>query len=101
MNEPAPAGALPSAPEPRPARLSVAALRRTVTIRTWGGNGCGAACDFCRVVIPSTEVEYEVDARLDGQIVMLHFHRRCHEAWKTGREPAPDTSTESLPPSAA
>src|SRR5579872_95340 len=101
MNEPVPAADLPSVPEQRSARLNVAALRRAVTIRTWGGKGCGAACDFCRVVIAPTDVEYEVDARLDGEIVMLHFHRRCHEAWKTGREPTDLPPPETPPPSAA
>lgn len=90
-----------SVPEPRPARLNVAALRRAVTIRMWGGKGCGAACDFCRVVVTSTDVEYEVDARLDGQIVMLHFHRRCHEAWRMGKEPSEPSPSEASPPSAA
>ncbi len=100
MNGSAPADEMPSVPEPRSARLNVAALRRAVTIRMWGGKGCGAACDFCRVVVGSTDVEYEVDARLDGQIVMLHFHRRCHEAWKAGHEPS-DLPAEPPAPSAA
>ncbi|HZO23707.1 MAG TPA: hypothetical protein VFB37_14485 [Steroidobacteraceae bacterium] len=90
-----------STPEPRPARLNVAALRRAVMIRMWGGKGCGSPCDFCRVVVTSTDVEYEIDARLDGQIVMLHFHRRCYDAWKSGQEPAEPAPAESSPPSAA
>jgi len=27
-------------------------------------------------------VEYEVEAELDGALVTLHFHPRCHDAWK-------------------
>ncbi|HET9391181.1 MAG TPA: hypothetical protein VFO44_16155 [Steroidobacteraceae bacterium] len=91
----------PPAPESRPVRLNVAALRRAVPIRMWGGKGCGTPCDFCRVVVASSDVEYELDARLDGQIVMLHFHRRCYEAWKSGQEPAEPAPAESQPPSAA
>ena len=101
MKVPAPANEQATIAEPRSERLNVAALRRAVTIRTWGGKGCGAACDFCRVIIAPTDVEYEVDARLDGAIVMLHFHRRCHEAWKTGREPGDLPPPEGPPPSAA
>jgi hypothetical protein len=68
---------------PRTERLTVTALRRAVSIRLWGGKGCGAPCDFCRVLVSATEVEYEVEAQLDGQPVTLHFHPRCHETWKT------------------
>ena len=73
---------------PRTDRLTVAALRRAVPIRLWGGKGCGAPCDFCRVLVSSSEVEYEVEAQLDGKPVTLHFHPRCHEAWKTECEAA-------------
>jgi hypothetical protein len=34
------------------------------------------------VLVSSTEVEYEVEAELDGAPVTLHFHPRCHDAWK-------------------
>jgi hypothetical protein len=64
-------------------RLSVSALRRALSIRLWGGKGCGAPCDFCRVLLSAIEVEYEVEAQLDGEPVTLHFHPRCHETWKT------------------
>lgn len=66
----------------RTERLNVAALRRARPIRLWGGKGCGVPCDFCRVLVSSTEVEYEVEADLDGTPVTLHFHPRCHDAWK-------------------
>jgi hypothetical protein len=77
-----------SAAEPRSARLNVAALRRCIPLRMWGGPGCGVACDFCRVLVTSADVEYEVEAQLDGSTVMLHFHPRCHDAWKYGQEPS-------------
>jgi hypothetical protein len=66
----------------RTERLTVAALRRARPIRLWGGKGSGVPCDFCRVLVSSTEVEYEVEAQLDGAPVTLHFHPRCHDAWK-------------------
>lgn len=66
----------------RTERLTVAALRRARPIRLWGGKGCGVPCDFCRVLVSTTEVEYEVEAELDGAQVTLHFHPRCHDAWK-------------------
>jgi hypothetical protein len=53
----------------------------------WGGKGCGVPCDFCRVLVSATDVEYEVEAQLDGELTTLHFHPRCHDAWKAGREP--------------
>jgi hypothetical protein len=73
--------------EPRSARLNVAALRRAISVRMWGGKGSGLPCDFCRVLVNSDDVEYEVEAQLDGAIVMLHFHPRCHDAWTAGQEP--------------
>jgi len=87
MNGSAPADARSSVGEPRSARLNVAALRRAVPIRMWGGKGCGVPCDFCRVLVGPTDVEYEVEAQLDGTTVMLHFHPRCHDAWTAGQEP--------------
>ena len=68
-------------------RLNVAALRRAVPIRMWGGKGSGLPCDFCRVTIGPEDVEYEVEAELDGGTVMLRFHYRCHYAWTGGEEP--------------
>jgi hypothetical protein len=76
-----------SVPETRSTRLPLAVLRRAVPVRMWGGKGCGAACDFCRVVVSETDVEYEIEADLDSQRLTLHFHPRCHDAWKAGLEP--------------
>jgi hypothetical protein len=83
MNGPASADRKNPEEVPRTERLTVTALRRAVSIRLWGGKGCGAPCDFCRVLVSPTEVEYEVEAQLEGQPVTLHFHPRCHETWKT------------------
>lgn len=94
MNGPGSVPASPEAPpkESRAGRLSVAALRRALPQRMWGGKGCGAPCDFCRVRVTLTDVEYEVEAILDDEVVTLHFHPRCHEAWRNGREPPVETS---------
>jgi hypothetical protein len=73
--------------EARPARLNVAALRKAVPMRMWGGKGSGLPCDFCRVLVGPEDVEYEVEAQLDGATVMLRFHYRCHYAWTGGEEP--------------
>jgi hypothetical protein len=88
MNGPASADSASPEPDeaPRTGRLTVAALRRAVPIRLWGGKGCGVPCDFCRVLVSSSEVEYEVEALLDGERITLHFHPRCHDAWKNESE---------------
>ena len=78
---------LGAAIEARPARLNVAALRRAVPMRMWGGKGSDLPCDFCRVLVGPEDVEYEVEAQLDGATVMLRFHYRCHYAWTGGEEP--------------
>ena len=88
MNGPASADVKKLQETPRTERLTVAALRRAEPIRLWGGKGCGVACDFCRVLVSDTEVEYEVEAQLDGQRMTLHFHPRCYDIWKTESEAA-------------
>jgi len=82
-----PAGAHEPAPEQRSGRLSVAALRSAQPGRMWGGKGCGAPCDFCRVLVSADEVEYEVEALLEDESLVLHFHPRCYDTWRTSREP--------------
>jgi hypothetical protein len=85
MNGSQPVGREEPAPEQRSGRLSVAALRSAVPGRMWGGKGCGAPCDFCRVLVSQEEIEYEVEARLDGELLMLHFHPRCYDTWRASR----------------
>ena len=87
MSTPSPAGNPPQGTEQRGRRLTVAALRRAVPIKMWGGKGCGVACDFCRVVVSDNDIEYEIEAELDNQRLTLHFHPRCHDAWKAGLNP--------------
>ena len=87
MNGSAPGDDKPSAGEPWSARMNVATLRRATPVRMWGGNGSGMPCDFCRVLVSASDVEYEVEAQLDGATIILHFHPRCHDAWVAGQEP--------------
>jgi hypothetical protein len=95
MNGSAPVDEKPSTGKRRSARMNVAALRRATPIRMWGGKGSGAPCDFCGVLVGPGDVEYEVEAQLDGAMIMLHFHPRCHDAWTMGQEPGQVTA---LPP---
>ena len=81
------AGLNEPAPEQRSERLTVAALRSAIPGRMWGGKGCGAPCDYCRVLVSAEEIGYEVEARVDGEIFILHFPPRCYDAWRTRREP--------------
>jgi hypothetical protein len=82
-----PAGSNEPGPEERSGRLSVAALRSAIPGRMWGGKGCGAPCDFCRVLVSPDEIEYEVEARLERETLLLHFHPRCYDTWRASREP--------------
>jgi hypothetical protein len=87
MNGPAFADHTSPGEVPRTERLTVAELHKATPIRLWGGKGCGVPCDFCRVLVSTTEIEYEVEAQLDGAPITLHFHPRCHDAWKAEIEP--------------
>lgn len=75
------------APECLPGRFSVAELFSAVRKGMWGGNGSGEPCDCCQVVIASTEVEYEVEAKIGGKPVSLRFHPRCYDVWRAGLVP--------------
>ena len=90
-----PAGKDAPAQEQRSGRLSVAALRSAVPGRMWGGKGCGAPCDFCRVLMSPDEIEYEVEAHLAGETLTLHFHTRCYDTWRTSREASHEASPEA------
>jgi hypothetical protein len=97
MNGSVPADRTAPGQDARGPRLTVAALRRAIPVRMWGGKGCGAACDFCRVVVSESDVEYEIEADLDQQPVTLHFHPRCHDAWKAGLEPPREEPNTASP----
>ena len=99
MNGPATADVTNFTETPRTERLTVAALRRAEAIRLWGGKGCGVPCDFCRVLVSTTEIEYEVEAELDGEPLTLHFHPRCHDIWKTESRPIARTVSSRRSPS--
>ena len=32
------------------------------------------------------EIEYEVEAMLEGEPLTLHFHARCYDTWRLSRE---------------
>ncbi|HUN72072.1 MAG TPA: hypothetical protein VMU52_07150 [Steroidobacteraceae bacterium] len=38
------------------------------------------------MLVGADEIEYEVEARLENDGVVLHFHPRCYDAWRTSRE---------------
>lgn len=103
MNGSQPVGLNEPAPEQRSERLTVAALRSAIPGRMWGGKGCGAPCDYCRVLVSAEEIEYEVEARVDDEAFVLHFHPRCYDAWRIRRErpateaPAPRENDPSPP----
>jgi hypothetical protein len=98
MNRSAPADRTKLEETPRTERLNVAALRRAHAIRLWGGKGCGVPCDFCRVLVSTNEIEYEVEAELDGEPLTLHFHPRCHDAWRLETEAAPEQARTQAAP---
>jgi hypothetical protein len=83
-----PADDISFAGESRSARLGGAVLCRAVPVRMWGGSGCGAPCDFCRATVGPSDVEFEVEAEIDGTRILLRFHARCHDEWAAGHEPA-------------
>lgn len=75
-----------STAEQRQERLPLSALRRARPLKLWAGAGSNVPCDHCRVLIAPNDVEYEIDAELDGQRVSLHFHHACYSAWNASRE---------------
>jgi hypothetical protein len=61
----------------------------------WGGKGCGVACDYCRVLVSAEEIEYEVEAQVDQETFVLHFHPRCYDAWRNSSREAPAAGAPS------
>ena len=99
MNGSQPVGKDAPEPEERSGRLSVAALRSAIAGRMWGGKGCGAPCDFCRVLVNREEIEYEVEAHLGAETLILHFHPRCYDTWRASREASADAGSGQQAPS--
>jgi len=49
----------------------------------WAGRGSGEPCALCDRTIPTTEIEYELDApspRATNGVVRLHL--QCHALWQ-------------------
>ena len=66
-------------------RLSINALREMKALRTLKRKGHEEHCDFCRISISCLDAAIEVAASLHGHPMTLHFHSRCHRAWKSLR----------------
>jgi hypothetical protein len=48
----------------------------------WGGPGAGELCALCDKPIRPDEVEYEVDASVDGAQHAFRFHIVCLSVWQ-------------------
>jgi hypothetical protein len=60
--------------------------------RTWGGDGVGAACSVCELLIRTDELEIELEFAHDSSALALekhHVHPRCFAAWELERTKAP------------
>jgi hypothetical protein len=53
--------------------------RRITPLKTFGGRGSESICDFCRTRVEKDDIEFEVDGEIDGELVTLHLHQRCHD----------------------
>lgn len=51
-------------------------------MRVWAGAGSERSCALCNEIIPTSEIEYEVDASVGRSRRTLHFHFACHAAWQ-------------------
>lgn len=78
----------------RQGRLTVAELHRAEPRKLFGGRSSGAACDLCRVLINTNDPEYEVEAELDGVSIALHFHVKCYDLWRAGRNAPGDAALD-------
>ena len=51
-------------------------------VGVWAGAGSELPCALCGEVIPSSDVEYEVDTGVGRAHRTIHFHFACHAAWQ-------------------
>ena len=63
-------------------RIASRKLPREAPSQMWGGQGSGEACALCDKPIQPHEVEYEVEAQLDGVVQTLRFHVVCQSVWQ-------------------
>jgi hypothetical protein len=61
------------------ATLNVFDLHRLTPLKTFGGRGCEALCDYCGTAVEKTDIEFEVDGELDGMLITVHLHQHCHD----------------------
>ncbi len=59
------------------------------SVRIWAGRASNRTCSLCGAFIAREEIEYEVEAKLDGATQVFFFHRVCHEAWHFEASPPP------------
>lgn len=50
--------------------------------KMWGGPGSGQPCALCDKPIKSNEMEYEIEAFLEGRAQSLRFHVLCEAIWQ-------------------
>ena len=48
----------------------------------WGAHGRGMPCSLCKQAIEQTEIEYDLEARIDGALRRYRFHFLCHAIWQ-------------------
>jgi hypothetical protein len=73
-------------------------VTRVRPLRTFGGRGCEALCDYCRTPVARTDIEFEVEGELDGVPVTLHLHRGCHDLYRAepAAQPQPSSGTTAV-----
>ena len=63
-------------------RIAQGLLPREAPSTMWGGPGSGQPCALCDNPIKSSEMEYEIEASLDGRVQALRFHVLCEAIWQ-------------------
>lgn len=63
-------------------RIAKGQLPREAPSRMWGGRGNGQLCALCGKPIQRDEIEYEVEASIDGAARDFRFHMVCQSVWQ-------------------
>ena len=64
------------------ARIAQGLLPCTTLNKMWGGPGSGQPCALCDKPVSSNEMEYEIEASVDGGVRSLRFHVVCEAIWQ-------------------